>query len=173
MSQDATPEQPAQQSEQAGQRRAAGIYGTVITAAVLASAGAHLGTAALAIAVLVTLLVYWMAEQYAEILGEQAARGRLPGWSRIRAGLADTWPMVSASYLPVLVVVICRVAGMAPTPAANVALATAVVLLVVHGWAAGRAAELHGVRLLIVTSIAGALGVLMIILKNFVVTNLH
>jgi hypothetical protein len=157
----------------AGRRRAAGIYGTIITAAVLAAAGGHLATAALAIAVLVTLVVYWAAEQYAEVLGEQAAHGRLPTWSRIWAGMVITWPMVAAAYIPVLVLIVARIFNATETTAANLALAVAVLSLVVHGWTAGRAAELHGAKLVAVTAIAGGLGVVMIILKNFVVTNLH
>jgi positive regulator of sigma E activity len=157
----------------AGRRRAAGIYGTIITAAVLASAAGHLPTAALAVAVLVTLVAYWLAEQYADVLGEQIVQGRPPSWARIGAGLASTWPMVSAAYIPVLVLIVVRVIGASKTASANIALAVAVALLVVHGWTAGRAAGLRGVPLLVVTSIAGGLGVLMIVLKNFVVTNLH
>src|ERR687892_417898 len=88
-----------QARRQAGRGRAAGIYGTIITAAVLASAGKALPTAALAVAVLVTLLVYWAAEQYAELLGEQAEHGHLPTWPRIRSGLAGTWTMVTACYI--------------------------------------------------------------------------
>ena len=157
----------------AARRRTAGIYGTVITAAVLASAGGRLPTTALAVAVLVTLIVYWVAELYSEVLGEQAAHAHLPTWARIRDGMASTWTMVSAAYLPVLALIVSRLFGASPTAAANIALAVAVVLLVFHGWSAGRAAELHGVQLLIVTMIAGGLGIVMIILKNFVVTNLH
>jgi hypothetical protein len=157
----------------ARRRRAAGIYGTVITAAVLASAGANLPTLALAIAVLVTLIVYWVAEQYADVLAEQTAHGRLPTWQGIRTGLGHTWPMVSASYIPVLVLIVVREAGASAVVAANVALGATVVLLLVHGWTAGRAAGLRGARLLVVTLIAGSLGVVMILLKNFVVTNLH
>jgi hypothetical protein len=81
--------------------------------------------------------------------------------------------MVSAAYLPVLALVVSRLFGASPTAAANIALAVAVVVLVIHGWSAGRAAELRGAQLVIVTMIAGGLGVVMIILKNFVVTNLH
>ena len=80
--------------------RAAGIYGAIITAAILDTAGAHLPTAALVVSVVVTLLVYWLAEEYAEMLGEQVQGGHLPGRARIRASLAATWPMVSASCLP-------------------------------------------------------------------------
>src|SRR5215469_6869461 len=85
-----------------GRRRAAGIYGAIITAAILDTAGGRLSTEALVIAVLVTLLVYWLAEEYAELLGEQAAGGTLPGWTYVRNALVATWPMVSASYLPLL-----------------------------------------------------------------------
>jgi hypothetical protein len=80
--------------------------------------GAHLQTVPLAIAVVVTLLVYWAAEGYAELLSEQIHGGHLPRM---------------------------------------VALVVTVVLLVAHGWAAGRAAQLRSPRLLLVTLIAGAL----------------
>jgi hypothetical protein len=157
----------------ASRRRAAGIYGAVITAAVLASAGAQLSTAALAVAVLTTLAVYWVAEQYADVLAEQTQHGRLPTWRRIRSGLADTWPMVSAAYIPVVGLVVARLAGASRVVSANVALSVAVAVLLVHGWTAGRAADLRGIRLAAVTLIAGSLGLVMIVLKNFVITNLH
>src|SRR4051794_10715272 len=83
-------------------RQAAGIYGLIVTAAVLASAGGHLRTAALVLAVFVTLLVYWLAEEYAQV-GEHVSAGHLPTWRSIRSALAEKWPMVSASYVPLLV----------------------------------------------------------------------
>ena len=52
--------------------------------------------------------------------------------------------------------------------AATVALVVAIALLLVHGWSAGTAAGLRGLRLLAVTLIAGAFGVMMILLKLFV-----
>jgi hypothetical protein len=58
-----------------GRRRAAGIYGAIVTAAILDTAGGHVSTAALVISVVVTLLVSWLAEEYAEVLGEQVEGG--------------------------------------------------------------------------------------------------
>ncbi len=156
-----------------GRRRAAGIYGTIVTAAVLAAGGSTMSTASLAVAALITLIVYWAAEEYAEILGEQADNGRLPTSRQIFFQLASTWPMVSAAYIPVLTLIVARVAGAKPVVAANIALGVTVLLLLAHGWSAGRAADLRGARLVVVTLIAGALGAVMIVLKNFVVTNLH
>jgi hypothetical protein len=157
----------------AGQRRAAGIYGAIITAAIIAAVGDHLPTLALAVSIVVTLVVYWVAEVYAELLGEHVARGQLPTWPYIRAALAARWPMVSASYIPLLALVVARAAGASVATAANVGLAAAVVLLVFHGWSVGRASKLRGGHLLIVTLIAAALGLVMVLLKDLILVHLH
>jgi len=156
-----------------GRRRASGIYGAIITAAILDTAGGRLSTGALVAAVVITLLVYWLAEEYAELLGEQAAGGRLPSRAYVREALAATWPMVSASFLPLLALVLARLAGASASVAANVGLVAAIVLLTAHGWLAARAAKLHGWRLLFAVSIAAALGLVMIALKDLVLIHLH
>jgi hypothetical protein len=160
-------------AESPGRRRAAGIYGAIITAAILAAAGAKLPTTALVVSVVVTLLVYWLAEEYAELLGEQAEKGVLPTWPSIQGALAATWPMVSSSYLPLLALVVARLAGATPLTAANVGLAVAIVVLTVHAWWAGRAVQLRGRQLFVVTLAAAGLGLVMILLKDLVLIHLH
>ena len=152
----------------AARRRAAGIYGTIVASAVLAAGGGHLRTAPLAVTVLVTLLVYWAAEGYAELIAEQIHGGRLPSWVELRASLVAVWPMVSASYVPLLSLLVARVLGATSKTAATVALAVAIAVLLIHGWVAGRASQLRGRRLLAVTLVAGAFGVAMILLKLLV-----
>jgi hypothetical protein len=159
--------------ENLGRRRAAGIYGAIITAAILDTAGGHVSTTALVVSVVVTLLVYWIAEEYAEVLGEHTAGGRLPSRAYLQGSLASSWPMVSASYMPLLAVVLAKVAGAAELAAANVGLVVAIVLLTIHGWLAGRAAQLQGWKLVMVTSIAAGLGLVMILLKDLVLIHLH
>ena len=156
-----------------GRRRAAGIYGAIVTAAILDTVGGHVSTAALVVSVVVTLLVYWLAEEYAEILGEQLEGGRLPTWRDIRGPLAATWPMVSASFIPLLSLVLARLFGASSSGAANAGLATAIVLLVIYAWSAGRAAQLRGRQLLVITLIAAGLGLLMVVLKDVVLIHLH
>jgi hypothetical protein len=156
-----------------GRRRAAGIYGAIVTAAILDTAGGHVSTAALVISVVVTLLVYWLAEEYAEVLGEQVEGGRLPSRAYIRQALAATWPMVSASYAPLVALVVARLAGASDLTAANVGLVVVLILLTLHGWLAGRAAQLRSWRLIFATSIAAALGLVMILLKDLVLVHLH
>jgi hypothetical protein len=164
---------PGPSARTSGRRRAAGIYGTIITAAVLAAAGDHVPTLPLAVSIVVTLVVYWLAEEYAELLGEQMEGGRLPTWADVRAALAASWPMVSASYIPLLSLVLARLLGASPPDAANVGLVVAIVLLMICGWSAGRAAHLRGRQLLVITSIAAALGLLMVLLKDVVLIHLH
>ena len=164
---------PAPRVKISGRHRAASIYGAIITAAIIAASSGKLSTAALVIAVVVTLLVYWVAEEYAEVLGEQAEGGHLPTWASIRGMLTSTWPMVSASYAPLLALVVARLAGASALTAANIGLGLAIVLLTIHGWSASRAAGLRGRQLLLSTSIAAALGVVMILLKDIVLIHLH
>jgi hypothetical protein len=159
--------------ENLGRRRSAGIYGAIITAAILDTAGGHVPTAVLLVSVVVTLLVYWIAEEYAEVLGEHTTGGRLPSRAYIRDSLVSSWPMVSASYLPLLAVVLASVAGASELTAANAGLVVAFVLLTVHGWLAGRAAQLRGRKLVMVTLIAAGLGLVMILLKDLVLIHLH
>jgi hypothetical protein len=157
----------------AGRRRAAGIYGAIITASVMTAAGSSLPTLALAVAVLVTLVVYWLAEEYADVLGRQATGGHVPTRAHIRAGLARSWPIVSASFAPLAVLVVARLAGASALAAANIGIGAAVVLLTAHGWTAGRAAQLRGWQLTASTSIAAVLGLVMVALKNLVILHLH
>ncbi len=154
-------------------RRAAGIYGTIITAAVMAAAGSRLPTLELEVSILITLLVYWVAEVYAHLLGGQLERGHLPSVHQIHLELTATWTMVSASFLPLIVLLLVRGAGTTAPAAANAGLISAVLLLVLYGWSAGRAAGLRGMRLVLVAAIAAALGLLMILLKNLVLVHMH
>jgi hypothetical protein len=47
------------------------------------------------------MTVYWIAHEYADLLGSHIA-GRLPAWRDIRGALTASWTMVSASYLPLI-----------------------------------------------------------------------
>jgi hypothetical protein len=164
---------PAPAAQASRQRRAAGIYGVIVTAAILDAAGGKLPTDTLVVSVVATLVVYWLTHEYAALLGGQAAAGAIPSWGYIRAALADTWPMVSAAYLPLLALVLTRVAGVSAFGAANAGLIVAVVVLMVQAWLAGRAAQLRGRQLLLVTSVAAALGLAMIVLKDLILTHVH
>jgi hypothetical protein len=149
-----------------GRRRASGIYGTILTAAVIAAGGNTLTTAELEVTVLVTLVVYWVAEQYAELLGEHTSEGRLPGAAQIRASFVSSFSMVSASFVPLISLLVARALGANELGAAMLALVICLILLVYHGYSAGRAAGLKGFMLFGATATAALFGVAMIVLKT-------
>ena len=156
-----------------GRRRAVSIYGTIVTAAILAAAGDRLSVLDLIIAIVVTLFVYWTAEEYAEILGEQLADGQLPSWAHIRSALVATSPMISASFAPLIFIVAAWLLGATPPNAANAGLIAAIAQLLLYGWMAGRAARLKRRQQLKVASVTVFLGLIMITLKDVVLIYLH
>lgn len=164
---------PARAVISPGRRRAAGVYGAIVTAAILAAAGGHLRTAGLAVSVVVTLVVYWVAEEYAELLSAQAEHEKLLSRRHIREELGATWPMVTASYGPVAALLVARLCGATDAAAADIALGVAILLLVGHSWWAGRSARLRGRQLVGMTCVAAALGVVMVVLKHVILVLLH
>jgi len=81
--------------------------------------------------------------------------------------------MVSASYLPLVVLLAATVAGAAATDAASAGLAAAALELVLYALAAGRAAALGRRPQILIAASAAVLGLVMIGLKVFVLTHLH
>lgn len=157
------------QIDEPGRRRAAGIYGTVIAAAVLASAGSRFTTSLqVGVAVVATLVVYWLAEQYSILVGAHAQGGRFPRWPEVRSTLAASWPMVTASYLPVLALFLADLFGAKASLAAYVALYVAVALLVYHCYVAARASSFRGWALVAMTLAGAVLGGVMIVLKALI-----
>jgi hypothetical protein len=169
----ADPQHPGEPAEPPRLRPADGIYGTIITASVLASAGDELTAGPLAVSVLITIAVYWLVDVYSELLGGHFEHERLPSWPEVRTAMFIAWPMISASFIPLVVLGLARLSGLSNSSAATAALASALVMLVIYAWTAAHAAQLRGRRLAFVTSIAALLGILMIVLKNVVLVHLH
>ncbi len=140
------------------------IYGLIVSSGVMASAGPGLPLLQVAVAVLVTVFVYWVAEQYAAVLAARLA-GRASSARQIRASLREGWPMVEASYAPLLVLLLAWLFGASRAVAVLSALAFTTVLLFAFGWMAGRRGGLSGLRLLASALVGGGLGLVMIVLK--------
>jgi len=172
------PARPLLAPDTGGTRRharqiAGGIYGTIVTAAIMATVGTELPAYDQAIAVLITLTVYWIAHEYADLLGSHIAGAEQPGWQDIRSALSASWTMVSASYLPLVVLLAATVAGASDNDADSAGLAAAGLELVLYALAAGRAASLGRRPQIVIAASAAGLGLAMIGLKVFVLTHLH
>ncbi len=146
---------------------AAGIYGIVVSAAVMAASHQE-RAGAVAVAVLVTLLTYWAAERYARLVAERIDEGRPPTWRHVREQLTRGWGLVTASGLPLAVLVAAgRLTGEVST-AVVAGLLCSTTLLVLAGWEVGRNRRLGLAERLASAAVAGSFGGVMIILKALI-----
>ncbi|MET7418602.1 hypothetical protein [Dactylosporangium sp. NPDC005555] len=146
------------------ERTAAGVYGVIVSAAVMATSHAHTA-AATAVGVLVTLLVYWSAERYARLVAERLHERHHPPWPAVRRQLTTGWEIVTASALPVAVLVAADLLGRTQPASVVAALVCSTLLLCLAGWEIGRDGRLTALERLASTAVAGSFGVAMIALK--------
>jgi hypothetical protein len=152
----------------------AGIYGTIICASILGAAGPDTPSLQVAISVLVTLLVYWLAERYSEVLGLASSPDHAgpyeQGSNRITAAhmrqvTRSGWAMIQASVTPLVVLFVSRVLGADNGTAVNIALGYTVLLLASLGWLAANRAGLSGWPRALAAGFSTLLGLLVVILK--------
>jgi hypothetical protein len=140
------------------------IYGIIVSSAVMASAHDQ-SVLQLAVAVLATLLIYWAAERFARVMGQRIVRPEELSVGQLRHHLGRGWELVSASFLPLGVLLGCGLLGTGVDVAAVAALVCATALLFVAGWRVGREAALSLPSRIASALLSGAFGVAMILLK--------
>lgn len=152
-------------TREAEESTAAGIYGVIVSAAVMAAS--HESSAgAVTVAVLVTLVIYWGAERYARLVAGRIHDGRRPTWQEIRHQLTTGWEMVSASVLPLVVMTAVYQLGAGLDTAILAALGCSTVLLCLAGWQMGRHGQLSTFERVASAAVAGAFGLFMVALKT-------
>jgi hypothetical protein len=143
---------------------ATAIYGIIVSSAVMASAHEN-SVLKVAVAVLVTLLVYWAAERFAHVMGERIVHSP-DARAGLRSHLGSGWELVSASFLPLGVLLGAGLLGLSVDDAVLVALLCATALLFAAGWRVGREAALSTSSRLVSGLTSGAFGAAMIVLKS-------
>ena len=161
--------QPAA-AEHANPARA--IYGTILVMAVI-TALSHdddVGSGELIVGVLATTFVFWLAHVYAEVLGRrlEEEEGGRPTLATIAVAARGEWPLVEASLLPVLCLLLGVVGIVKTETAVYIAIGAGVVELFGYGIAAGRKLELSTGATVIAGVVNGALGLVIVLLKVLV-----
>jgi len=141
---------------------AAAIYGTIVSASVMAVP--QDSVVAVVVTVLVTVFTYWVAERYAELLAAYSHGHRLT-WAAVRHNLRQGLGMIQASYAPLAILIVASLLGAETQTAVLIAMVFTVGWLFGMGWLAGRRDNLTGWPLVVVTGTAGLLGMVLIILK--------
>lgn len=113
---------------------ASGIYGTILSTALIAAYTEDPGSDPLqvAVAVVVTAAVFWIAHAYADVLARGLVGSKGGGFAQARAELAREWPLVLGSLPPVLPLLLAPVGILSDDAAETVAIASGVALLA--GW---------------------------------------
>jgi hypothetical protein len=149
---------------------AGAIYGSLLAASVVA--GTSPGRVApspgqLAVLLLATGLVFWLAHVYASLFGGRQSH-RAMEWSFIREVAAREWPIVEAVVPPAAVALVGMVFGMADSTTAWLALGVAVAGQV--GWAVVGARSAGASRRVVALSavVNLTLGLMLVILKAVV-----
>jgi hypothetical protein len=157
-------------SESRGRDYAGAIYGSLLAASVVA--GTSPGRVApspwqLAVLLMATGVVFWLAHVYAELFGGRRAH-QATAWPTVRQVAAQEWPIVEAVVPPTLVALAGMLLGISDSTTAWLALSVAVAGQV--GWAiAGALAAGAGRRAIVLSAVVNlALGLVLVVLKAVV-----
>ena len=143
-----------------------GIFtGTVVCAAAIAYGAGHLdSTAQLSVAILGTVLIYWLAHLHARTLGASVTLGHHP-LVALRLALVETWPIAGASILPIVILLLAEVGGASLRAAAWVALIATIVLLTAYSYLAGVRSGLGPWGRVASAAVGAGIGILVALLK--------
>ncbi|HEY4864754.1 MAG TPA: hypothetical protein VIK45_04515 [Candidatus Dormibacteraeota bacterium] len=118
------------------------IYGTLVTAgAIVTASEAAPNVVEMAITVVVTVALYWVAHAYAEVVGNSQAIA--PSLKVAVRELALESPMVAACILPLAVLLATDLVGASFELATTISLLATVGLLLIWGLLAARRARLN------------------------------
>jgi hypothetical protein len=139
------------------------IHGTVVGAAAMAAASLHGTLGEVVVTVLVTVVVYWAAERYANVLSAAVSGPSRLG--RVTEVIRHGWPMVQAAYTPLVVLIVVEVVTDNLPAGVLSALVVATLLLGGLGHVAARRAGTSRAGAIGWGAVSAALGVVIILLK--------
>jgi hypothetical protein len=149
-----------------GANPAGTVYGTITVAALLAAESSLRDTYPETVgAVVVALLVYWLAHSYAELLGHRlAARKRLTA-SELSRALGRDWAIVRGSGAPLLALLVAWAVGASQETGISIGLWTCVASLLVFELLAGLRARAQPAELALELGVGAALGLGVVLLR--------
>jgi hypothetical protein len=153
-----------------GERLAGFVYGTIVALAVLVAGARAFPHEAghIAVLVLVTSVVFWLAHVYAHALGGSVARERRLTLAELRRVGRHEAAIIEAALVPVAALLLGALSVISTTAAVWLALGTGLAVLVAEGVLFARLERLGWLGTLVIVSVNLALGVALIGLKLLV-----
>ncbi len=146
---------------------AAGVYGTLLTLSVLVGLSLKgSGPGVMAVTVLVSVVVFWIAHVHAGLVARWVAAGEgRPGRGAVAEVMAREAPMLESAVPAVVLLLLAAIGILGTKLAVWIALVYGVVALAVWGALIARRAHLGTTGVLLVSGVNLALGALIVALK--------
>jgi positive regulator of sigma E activity len=145
---------------------AAAIYGLITVGALLAAEQARRETYAKTIAaVILTLLMYWVAHSYAEFTSWRLKENKPLAAGDLVRELVNQLPLLLGASLPLLALLIEWAVGASLSAAVSAAIWTSTGAVILIEIVAGRRADLSGGALVLQAGVGALLGVMIALLR--------
>jgi hypothetical protein len=146
------------------------IYGNVLATSLVAafSEDDDYSTTEIAVSVLVTGLVFWLAHVYSSLLAERYAVGRRLTRSETGAEFYSEWPVVQAFFPPVIVLLLGTIGLLSRDTAIWLAIAAGLGALVIWSLEIGHREQLSLLELAVMTFVNALFGLVIVLLKTLV-----
>ena len=142
------------------------VYGTILIATLLAAEPPRRETYARTVgAVLVAIIVYWLAVSYAEFTGERVRDEEAFTPASFARAAVHELTVVYGAVGPLLAVLVCWVVGVELSTAITAAVWTSVAIIVAIEVGIGIRADLTGRQLIVQTAMGVVLGLLVVALR--------
>jgi hypothetical protein len=147
---------------------AAAIYGSILTIGLIAALRHGATAQAIALTVISTNGVFWLAHVWSALLGARIETGALGGIARIRRLAAEEWTMVEAGMLPFLALAGAWAGLYSEAAGVHAALGFAIAQLVGWGLLGARRMKAGWVKSIVLGLVDGAFGVAIVWLETLI-----
>jgi hypothetical protein len=143
------------------------IYGTVIATAIVAglTEDDSLGEWEIVAWLLATMVAFWMAHAYANLLAGMSSGGRLPSRRQARTALAHEWAIVQAAAPMTVFLVLGALHVFSSKTAETLAVGSGLAALAGWGWLLARRGDMSLARSLAIALASAALGAVVVGVK--------
>jgi hypothetical protein len=142
------------------------VYGTIAIGALLTAESAQTETYAKSVvAVVITLLLYWLAYSYAEFTGRRLEKGEPFDVGELGTAAVKELSVLIGASIPLLVLLIFWAAGARLATAVSAAIWTSAGMIVIIELVVGLRAHLTGRQLIMQTGFGALLGLLVLTLR--------
>ena len=143
------------------------VYGAIAVGALLAAESARRETYVRTVtAVVITLLLYWLAHSYADLAGQRLRAGDRLSARRFISTMVHEFPILLGAILPLITILLCWSGGVSLSGAVTAAVWTSASIVLLIELVAAIRAQLRGLPLLVQALTGAGLGSLIIVLRG-------